>query len=111
MRLWRRAPLWVGVFVTDRAAVVVVVVVTDRPFRLSSILREYLWDHWNASLRQWLIDEFVLDSNTGLGNPAIDGFYFDDSWHTAPTPPPAKGNWGSCNASPLGGASEEDGYW
>ena len=70
---------------------------------------EYLWDHRNASLRSWLVDEFVLGAESGLGNPAIDGFYFDDSWHAAPGTPP-KAPWGGCSRSPVGGATEEDGY-
>ena len=70
---------------------------------------EYLWDHRNASLRAWLVDEFVLGAESGLGNPAIDGYYFDDSWHAAPATPP-KAPWGACSSSPVGGASEEDGF-
>ncbi len=34
---------------------------------------EYLWDHRNASMRQWLISEHLLGP-TGLGNPNISGF-------------------------------------
>eukprot|EP00937_MAST-01D_sp_MAST-1D-sp2_P007094 g7094.t1 len=66
---------------------------------------EYLWDHRNASLRKWLVDEFVLGA-AALGSPDIDGFYFDDSWHTAPLQPPSK-PWVSCEQSPVGGATEE----
>jgi hypothetical protein len=41
--------------------------------------RRYLWDHRNGSmLQRFLIDEFVLNSKTGLGNHNVDGFYFDD---------------------------------
>lgn len=40
---------------------------------------EYLWDHRNASLRRWLVDEHVLGPN-GLGNANVTGFYFDDNW-------------------------------
>ncbi len=69
---------------------------------------EYLWDHRNQSLREWLINEFVLGNATGLGNPAIDGYYFDDSWHTAPDVVPS--DWRQCDKSPLGGASEENKY-
>jgi hypothetical protein len=29
-------------------------------------------------LQRFLIDEFVLNSKTGLGNHNVDGFYFDD---------------------------------
>ena len=41
----------------------------------------YLWDHRNQSLRSWLVDEFVGGAN-GLGNPSVDGFFFDDGWST-----------------------------
>jgi len=43
---------------------------------------EYLFDHRNSSLREWLINE-VLVSQNGVLNPAIDGFFFDDNWSTA----------------------------
>ena len=56
---------------------------------------EYLWDHRNGSmLQEFLIKEFVLNSKTGLANPNVDGFYFDDGWTTKPSPVPS---W----ASPL----------
>ena len=35
---------------------------------------EYLWDHRNASLRTWIINDFLLGP-TGLGNENISGFY------------------------------------
>jgi hypothetical protein len=70
---------------------------------------EYLWDHRNQSLRQWLLEEFILGNETGLGNPSVDGFYFDDSWHTAPATPSAPGV-GQCSSSALGGASEENSW-
>ncbi len=38
---------------------------------------EYLWDHRNASLRSYLVNEVVLGAN-GLGNKNVSGFYFDD---------------------------------
>ena len=69
---------------------------------------EYLIDHRNQSLRTWLIQEFVLGKDSGLGNPYIDGFYCDDSWKTAPA---SGGNFNvSCDLSPTGGATEEDAY-
>lgn len=40
---------------------------------------EYLWDHRNASMREWLINEHVMGA-TGLGNDNVTGFYFDDFW-------------------------------
>lgn len=68
---------------------------------------EYLWDHRNASLRQYLVDNVL--GPTGLGDPNISGFFFDDGWsnHSDPVPswekPP-----GACDSSPIGGATEED---
>jgi len=53
---------------------------------------EYLFDHRNGSmLQEWFIKELV-GGPTGIDNPAIDGFYFDD-------------NYGSST-----GASEEDSH-
>ena len=72
---------------------------------------EYLWDHRNQSLRAWLLDVFILGKGSALGNPAIDGFYFDDSWRSraGPSPPPPPGSvLHSCDASPIGGATEEN---
>ena len=39
----------------------------------------YLWDHRNASLRQWLADTYVGGA-TGVGNENVDGLYLDDGW-------------------------------
>ncbi len=36
-------------------------------------------DHRNESLQSWFINDFVLGP-TGLGNPNVSGFYFDDGW-------------------------------
>ena len=41
---------------------------------------EYVFDHRNASIRQWLIDTVFLGNETGGGNPAVQGFYVDDGW-------------------------------
>ena len=69
---------------------------------------EYLFDHRNQSLREWLIHDFVLGNASGLGNPYIDGFYCDDSWKTAPA---SGGDFkASCDNSPTGGATEENAY-
>ena len=77
---------------------------------------EYLWDHRNASLRAWLVDEFI-GGKQGIQNAAIDGFFLDDGWHVgqdkyAPWMPKA----GFCDTcapgSPAdkcpGGPTEED---
>ena len=67
---------------------------------------EYLWDHRNQSLRTWLIEEFVLGAN-GMGNAAIDGYYFDDSWKVAGG---RHGTNKQCDSAPTGGATEENYY-
>jgi hypothetical protein len=43
---------------------------------------EYLFDLRNASARAWLRGDY-LTSATGLGSPAVHGFYFDDQWTLA----------------------------
>jgi hypothetical protein len=41
---------------------------------------EYLFDLRNESLREWLRTDYILGP-TGLGSPAVHGFYFDDGWN------------------------------
>ena len=40
---------------------------------------EYLFDHRNASLRDWLIDDYFFGPNC-LGDDNIDGLILDDDW-------------------------------
>ena len=40
---------------------------------------EYLWDHRNASLREWLVSHHVMGA-LGMANENVSGFYFDDYW-------------------------------
>ena len=65
---------------------------------------EYLWDHRNAAVRDYIVNEYMLGDG-GLGSGFIDGFSLDDGWsnHT---------NVGSnaCDGSPVGGPSEVDSY-
>lgn len=61
---------------------------------------EYLWDHRNSSLSDWLVDEFAMGP-TGVGHSLIDGLYLDDQWTDSP------GVGGFCNADAIGGAMEE----
>lgn len=70
---------------------------------------EYLWDHRNASLREWLVDEFVGGPN-GLANPSVDGFFFDDGWSVKADPVPswAPPSYRQCDMAVGGGATEED---
>ena len=70
---------------------------------------EYLWNHRNASLRSWFINEYILGS-AGLANPNISGFFLDDGWSNKTQPVQ---NWmpqpnGYCDCSPIGGPSEEN---
>lgn len=39
---------------------------------------EYLFDHRNESLRQWILDE-LIDGKTGMGDPAISGGFANDA--------------------------------
>jgi hypothetical protein len=43
---------------------------------------EYLFDLRNDSVRAWLRSDYILGP-TGLGSPAIHGYYFDDGWNSA----------------------------
>merc|ERR1712232_993822 len=43
------------------------------------VCTEYVFDHTNASLREWLLGEYYF-GETGAGNPKIGGFYIDDYW-------------------------------
>ena len=63
----------------------------------------YIFNHANATLRRWLIDDFVFGP-TGLGHPsgAISGLYLDDHWADAYDPTDAP----DCAASAIGGPTE-----
>ena len=67
----------------------------------------YLFNHANATLRRWLIDEFVF-GHTGLGHPsgAITGLYLDDHWADSYDPTDAP----DCAANPIGGPTEVNRY-
>ena len=39
-----------------------------------------MWDHRNASLREWIVQEHVMGARQGMGNANVSGFYFDDYW-------------------------------
>ena len=63
---------------------------------------EYIWDHRNASLREWLVNTHVLGPD-GLGNPNVSGFYFDDAWRGVGFPftaPGAPFNASDCRTGP-----------
>ena len=59
---------------------------------------EYLFDHRNSSLGDWLVDQFLLGP-LGLGAPEVDGTFLDDTWGE-------HGAWGCQMSSPYGGPSE-----
>lgn len=61
----------------------------------------YLFNHANASLRTWLIDDFVFGP-TGLGAPGISGLYLDDHFSNVTDSTDAP----DCASSPIGGPTE-----
>jgi len=62
----------------------------------------------NASLRAYLINEFVLGKN-GLSNENVSGMFFDDGWTDSPaTVLPWEPKEGFCDHSPIGGPTEEN---
>jgi len=47
---------------------------------------DYVFDHRNQSLRQWIIDEYMMGP-MGMGNrSAVDGFLLDDRWDLSTGP-------------------------
>ena len=42
---------------------------------------DYVFDHRNASLREWIVNDFMMGDALGMGNrSAVDGFLLDDWW-------------------------------
>lgn len=39
----------------------------------------YLWNHHNASCREWLVREHLMGP-MGMGAPSVDGLFIDDVW-------------------------------
>jgi hypothetical protein len=69
---------------------------------------EYLWDHRNASLRVWLVEQYVMGKENGVGNAVIDGIFLDDGWlNHSKTPAPFWPKEGFCVADAFGGPTEE----
>ena len=69
---------------------------------------EYLWDHRNASLRAWLVDQYVMSPSSGVGNENVDGIFLDDGWSNRSEPSaPWWPKEGFCSADAHGGATEE----
>ena len=71
---------------------------------------EYLFDHRNESLRNWIIDTFMIGSVNGSGvlNPSIDGYCLDDGWQNHSSPIAKWGpRTGFCNNGKIGGPTEE----
>jgi len=66
---------------------------------------EYFWNWTNGTMLQtWFVNEHLLGP-TGLANPNISGFYFDDGFADAVTRNPSD-PW--CSGSPVGGPTEAD---
>lgn len=61
---------------------------------------EYIFDHRNASLQSFILDDLL--GPTALGNENITGFYLDDEWYNFSI------YTGGCSGSPVGGPTEED---
>jgi|EP01043_Picozoa_sp_COSAG02_P036217 hypothetical protein len=59
---------------------------------------EYLWNHHNESMVQWLIEEHILGS-TAIGNENISAIYLDDNWQNFT---------GGESKATIGGPTEED---
>lgn len=64
----------------------------------------YLWDHRNASLQKFLIDEFMLGP-TGLGSSAISGFFIDGE-RTTTAPSLLRSHWIFLSQRGLGWAAQ-----
>jgi hypothetical protein len=50
-------------------------------------------------LRDFLVQEFILNAQTGLGSKLVDGFFFDDGWsdHPSKVPSWAPPTYRQCN--------------
>jgi hypothetical protein len=65
---------------------------------------EYLYNHKNESLRDWLINDYILGP-TGVSNSTgISGVYLDDQWSNVSSTIDAP----DCASSPIGGPTEEN---
>ena len=62
----------------------------------------YLWDHRNASLREWLGTVHVAGP-TGVASPYISGLYLDDGWTANNSAPPPHGT--------ISPPFPQNGYW
>jgi len=73
---------------------------------------EYLFDHRNASLQDFLINTFILGPRYGMGTKVINGFFLDDGWSTKADPVPwwAPPDYKQCDMYETGGPTEEDYY-
>eukprot|EP00759_Apiculatamorpha_spiralis_P009672 PhF_6_TR16920/c0_g1_i2/m.25418 len=67
---------------------------------------EYLFDHRNQSLREYLVNTYVMGPN-GMGNPNVDGIFIDDFWSNRSWLLPWSN--GDCATNPTGGPTEVDG--
>ena len=61
----------------------------------------YLFNHANASLRDWIIDVYVMGP-TGTGAPGVSGVYLDDRWVNSSSPVDAP----DCAFNAIGGPTE-----
>lgn len=71
---------------------------------------EYLFDHRNgSSLQNWIVNELILGP-TGLGHPAVDGFFIDDYWCSDVQCKAEPGTPGCPCGDPVQGPTEVDKY-
>ena len=46
---------------------------------------EYVFDHRNASLRKWLLEQYI-GGPAGMGHPDVEGMFLDDIWDAVKGP-------------------------
>ena len=68
---------------------------------------EYLFDHRNESLREWIIRDYILGKK-GMASGVVDGVFMDDFWSNRSWVLPWSG--GDCATMPTGGPTEVDGH-
>lgn len=68
---------------------------------------EYLFDHRNASLRAWLVDEMART----VSNASVDGLFIDDYWCSDLLCNETSGLQGCPCSDPVQGPTEVDQYW
>jgi hypothetical protein len=69
---------------------------------------EYLFDHRNSSVADWLIENHIL-SDTAIGSPSVDGMFMDDFWCSNLVCEESNNEVSGCPCNdPVQGATEVD---